>query len=158
LFGTLRANLSDQRFLAVALKTSPDVGNLPDPKQIVRELQDLHVQVSQDAEVRNFLLSHREIASALIDVVKRIRGELGEDTELVLGVDESPVPPDEYLILNLRRPEYDQRVLDVMRDETLRVLQQARHDPKFLVTSDFVASAYEVCPSTGRDFSRWRRN
>jgi hypothetical protein len=121
--------------------TTDGTVDLPSVSKLIRQLRAARVAVEEPQHVRSFLLAHPHVAPALPNLIDQLRDQLGSDTELRLEVDRSSGVGNEYLVLLVRHPQYDEHALGIMREASLAILKLNRQDPKFLVTSDFVAAS-----------------
>jgi hypothetical protein len=113
-------------------------------QQVFRELV-AHVWVSELANdvrlvrrsaVARYLLRHPRVMPALRNIVRTIRQRVDE---AALSVNEDPEIHDEYLTIEIRQHQYDDRILDLLESLQEEVARRIGHGIAgwILVTTDF---------------------
>ena len=90
------------------------------------------------SKVRNFLYSHPDIAGLANIVSEKVYDNFDIGVQLSLEIEDDDVPNSEYLVLNVRVPEYDNSVMD-----RIRKIRERYYDSLddmsgwFLLTTDY---------------------
>jgi hypothetical protein len=102
------------------------------------QLRRSQVAISRDEFVQSYLLNHEQVAEVLPAVVADAHNKLGQDAQLELLLDGSSGVGNEYLVLRVRLPHYEDETVAITRELTQQAWQRMQPlDSHFLVTTDF---------------------
>jgi hypothetical protein len=98
---------------------------------------EVRVTSTRRAAVVRYLLRHPRLMPALGTIVRTLRQRVDE---AVLSVNQDPEIDDEYLTLEIRQNDYDDRILDLLaslQEEVVRQIETHRAPGWILVTTYF---------------------
>jgi len=104
----------------------------------MNRISESGVTIKNGADIENHLLDHPAIYRVLPDIVDDAFEQLRGGSQVVLELDCSSGPGNEYLVLLLRSQSYDAGILELGRDLTARArsrMETSEH--RFIVTTDF---------------------
>ena len=97
------------------------------------------IVVPHPTAVRNYLASHRDLATILPLICEQARSEFGQEAELRLEVYRDPEIEDRHLTLYVRLPAYENNSITARLDRVTQPFedQLCRASGYLLVTTDF---------------------
>lgn len=104
-------------------------------------LDEHHVAIQGRRRVEDYLITHPHVLPAVPYTVSQAQLELGSDVQILVEVDRSAGPGNEYLVFILRLPQYreDNSLNEFTHDLTKRARREMEHpERRFIVMSDFV--------------------
>lgn len=97
------------------------------------------VAVQEPAEVSNYLLRYPDLIDILPEICTTVIGRFGKDAQLLLRVRRDPGLGDGYLALYVRRPKYDEQILDTIDEIHSEYEEELKRRKGWLIiTTDFL--------------------